>query len=395
MAMSSGDTFREKEFDAKVKEANAVASRAIDKMNAANARQTKENERRAAEIAEEERNKPKGVAAVLGAVSTGMAQSAARPGVDPKSAEAMRSAAATAKGASDVARFVEAVTDSRQAVSAATAGTRQEACAQAEASVSPKGPCAGPPAQRRVSECTCQTVGSGSGRAYTCHVEVTYACESAAKAPPSGVGSGASPATSPVAPAAARSAGPATLTIGEATNALHPSPANLPGALSDPTCEANQDCRRFQKQCNTTALVGCAMLANIYQSGLMGVAKDLTKAATLRGVECDSDPKGPGCIMLANLYLQGTGVPQSKDRAKALARRSCDAGLAGGCSVVASLGDAKYGNDRLKSLCDAGDSMACAYLAGVPAEKARAIGRLNAICAGGDQTACAVVKAIP
>lgn len=206
----------------------------------------------------------------------------------------------------------------------------------------------------------------------------------AQQAAPGDAGQASAPEAVQVAPTAL-----SKLTGGEATRALSPRADQFPGQLADPACAASDACQNLQKGCNEGDVSRCSLLASAYAYGILGVAKDLAKGAALGAISCDAEPNGAACGNLALMYLNGNGVPKSKQRALELTTRSCDANFEPACAQLRDLGEAAHANAVLRELCDAGRSLGCVHLCAVAKEKPHAVERLQALCGAGDQVSCA------
>ncbi|HEY5934311.1 MAG TPA: hypothetical protein VIU61_06750, partial [Kofleriaceae bacterium] len=75
------------------------------------------------------------------------------------------------------------------------------------------------------------------------------------------------------------------------------------------------------KACHGEYMEGCVVLGVVYQLGLV----DFTKAATYYDRGCKGG-ESSGCVNLALLYRDGTGVPRDEDRARQLIKRACELG---------------------------------------------------------------------
>lgn len=174
-------------------------------------------------------------------------------------------------------------------------------------------------------------------------------------------------------------------------------PVAAPGAAiagNDAACTASAACNANQSACNAGQPEACASLGGLYAYGLLGVAKDEVRAASLFQLACNADPASNGCTSLANLYATGTGVPKDRAKALELSKRSCGApkGVAAACAMVDSFGDPAYAVAHLRPMCDANDWMGCSYLTSHKAEKPHAVEQLRKMCVGGNETACSFLK---
>jgi hypothetical protein len=130
---------------------------------------------------------------------------------------------------------------------------------------------------------------------------------------------------------------------------------------------------------------------------------DLERAAFFYRKGCSAD-FGLGCVLLAQAYAKGLGVPADEVRAVELLQLACRTGSMAACSDLSShhfLGtggversDAK-GIELLTRACDHGHSSSCFVLGlrhrrgvSVPKNEGKALEYLKKACDGGDKMGC-------
>lgn len=127
-----------------------------------------------------------------------------------------------------------------------------------------------------------------------------------------------------------------------------------------------------EKQCKAGHAGSCATLAVMFRDGI-GVAKDWAKAATFAEQACTNEDL-TGCRVLAAAKLDGQGTKKDKAAALALLDQACQGGNGMGCVDlgVAKLGDKKLANDAqyaFRRACyGGGEHEGCAWLGTLYAE---------------------------
>ncbi len=120
------------------------------------------------------------------------------------------------------------------------------------------------------------------------------------------------------------------------------------------------------KACQGGSAEACANAAVAYVKGVGGVSKDAPHAFALATRACENKSLF-GCVVLANMYITGTGTKKDEARGAALYGAGCEAGRADSC-----LGLAK-----------------CQYLGiGVREDKITALATFRRACAGNNGEAC-------
>ena len=262
------------------------------------------------------------------------------------------------------------------------------ACDEATMQALEANACVADPDDLDMADCVCTgmtDVNHESRR--LCSITSGVACQAPSvptMTPPGDSGPPPTPASAPVPPAPIAISVPAV-------------PVAAPGAAiagNDAACTASAACNANQSACNAGQPEACASLGGLYAYGLLGVAKDEVRAASLFQLACNADPASNGCTSLANLYATGTGVPKDRAKALELSKRSCGApkGVAAACAMVDSFGDPAYAVAHLRPMCDANDWMGCSYLTSHKAEKPHAVEQLRKMCVGGNETACSFLK---
>ena len=124
--------------------------------------------------------------------------------------------------------------------------------------------------------------------------------------------------------------------------------------------------------------------------------KDPTRSAAALDEFCDREHARP-CMLLAEMYLAGCGVPADETRAAELFERACDLGenLACGELALGSAVSAKDSAELLTAGCNAGHARACRSLGtlidrgpDVPGDATVAVALWEQGCRHGDAESC-------
>lgn len=119
------------------------------------------------------------------------------------------------------------------------------------------------------------------------------------------------------------------------------------------------------EECDRGIPSSCALLAGRFERG-DGIAKDLTRAATLHERACELRD-ALACVSAARMHAGGHGVPPNRGRQIELLVQACHLGDGSACNIAAR---------------------ALASGAGVPKDERRAAELVRKACAAGIEAAC-------
>ncbi len=123
--------------------------------------------------------------------------------------------------------------------------------------------------------------------------------------------------------------------VAYAVGARVPMDRDKAGQLWLRACESHHQkaCMRartvYDEDCRKGVNLACVELANIYLDGF-GVPADAAKAAELYGKACDGGGAA-SCSALAYLYSEGRGVAKDGTKAAGLWKLACERGFADAC----------------------------------------------------------------
>lgn len=148
--------------------------------------------------------------------------------------------------------------------------------------------------------------------------------------------------------------------------------------------------------CDGNYGLSCALLGNNFRSGLGVEKRDLAKAASLLGSGCKLE-HGASCYWLAEMHLNGEGVPREFSIYFSLLNKACTFGYAKACEEAQANIERRANMtvvDAMKE-CDEGGGEACARLGtqfkageGVPRSELEASRYFEKACKLGETMAC-------
>lgn len=123
----------------------------------------------------------------------------------------------------------------------------------------------------------------------------------------------------------------------------------------------------FNKSCDGGDGFGCSIMGFIVMIGDEQTPGDPIKAATAYEKGCNLKDES-GCLYLAGMYMDGTGVTKDSKKMASYLEKACNYGAPEGCFTLGSLymsgeqqvkKDEKKGKEYLKKACDMGMQTAC------------------------------------